>query len=94
MLDQNNAIDAAIGAFIIPNVVGLISGCGWPGWIKSLMTVVLSLLVGLLRVWLTGQLNTANFATAATVVLVSAGVSYQTVTKELAKKFQEVGPVK
>jgi biotin transporter BioY len=88
-----NSFDALIG-LLIPILVGFLSARSWSGWIKSLMVLGFSLLAGLARVYLSGELNFNNLTVAILTILAVAGVSYQTITKELAKKLQEVGPVK
>lgn len=87
------AVDAALGILVGP-LVGAITGPGTPSWLKSSLAIVLSLALGLAHVYFAGAFSLEQIAASLAVLIIFAGVTYQTITGPASRILQEKVPVK
>lgn len=94
-MNNVDALDTLLGV-AIPIIVGFVTKRSWPGSLKGLLMIVISLIVAGVKVALSGQLDLNGEHLAATffVIAVSGEVSYRAITKEWAQQLQNTGPIK
>jgi len=68
---------AAIGT-ALPALVAVVNRAHWAGWIKAIVVLLSSLVVGFLTALFNGQLNGLGVSTAVLTVFLAALVTYQT----------------
>ena len=87
------ALDAAFGILVVPHLTGFLTSPSTPGWVKSVVAIVVSLLWAALHVYLEGNFDLTNLAATISIVIIAAGVSYQTITGASSRALQSVGPI-
>jgi hypothetical protein len=91
-MNDSNAIDAALGLLLISPLTGLIVATNAPGAVKGFLAILLCLIEAVIRCYLTGELdNPKSLAAAVSTVVLTAALSYQTITKDISKAFQKTG---
>lgn len=59
MIDPQIIYSLVVGSVLVPNIVSIVVRSHWAGWLKAIVVILTSLVVGTVTVWANGQIANA-----------------------------------